>query len=354
MRIAVDAMGGDFAPQAIVEGAFLAARDHGIKVILVGDEDQVSKELSKYPTSKLPILIHHAPHVVAMHDSPSTVLRRMKDTSIKVAIELAQKGEASAVVSAGNSGAAMALAMYLFKTLEGVDRPAIATIHPTLTGNTILIDSGGNVDCRPLHLVQFALMGDAYAKYILKTKEPRIGLLSNGEEEGKGNELTREVHKILSNLRLNYIGYVEGRDLNSGKVDVIVCDGFVGNVALKISEGLWETIHNILKWEAQDNLRARVAYFFMKRVIRRLQKRFDYSEYGGAPLLGVNGNCVISHGSSNAKAIKNAILLASNLAQNKINEHLLEELKEKEDWLRLNPIQNGKVQDRISKFPSSK
>ena len=333
MKIAVDAMGGDFAPQSIVEGAYLAAKEHGVKVVLVGDEDQVSRELSRYPTSKLPIYIHHTPHVVAMHDSPSMVLRRMKESSIKVAIDLEKAGEVSGVVSAGNSGAAMALAMFIFKKLEGVDRPAIATIHPALKGSTILIDSGGNVDCKPSHLVQFALMGDAYAKYMLGEKEPRIGLLSNGEEEGKGNELTREAHELLSGIDINYIGYVEGRALNSGEVDVIVCDGFVGNVALKISEGLWETIHNILKWEAQDNLRARIAYFFMRRAIRRLEKRFDYSEYGGAPLIGVNGNCVICHGASNAKAIMNAILLASSLAKNKLNEHLIQELKEKQDLL---------------------
>ena len=335
MKIAVDAMGGDFAPQSIVEGAFLAAKNHGIRVILVGDEDQVSKELTKYPTSKLPIFVQHASHVVAMHDSPSLVIRKMKDTSIKVAIELAKEGEASGIVSAGNSGAAMALGMYIFKKLEGVDRPAIATTHPTLKGSTVLIDSGGNVDCKSFHLVQFAMMGDVYAKYILGTKEPRIGVLSNGEEEGKGNELTREVHDILSKIDMNYIGYVEGRDLNSGEVDVIVCDGFVGNVALKISEGLWETISAIFKWEARDNIRAKVAYFLMKRAMRRLEKRLDYSEYGGAPLLGVNGNLVISHGASNAKAIMNAILLASDLAKNRLNEHLIEELKEKKDLLRL-------------------
>jgi phosphate acyltransferase len=331
MKIAVDAMGGDYAPQTIVEGAYLAAKKHGIKIVLVGDEDAVSKELSKYATSKLPIHIHHAPHVVAMHDSPSLVVRRMKETSIKVAIDLAKEGAVSGVVSAGNSGAAMAVAMVLFRKLEGVERPAIATIHPAMKGSTVLIDSGGNVDCKAFHLVQFAVMGDAYAKSILRKAEPRIGLLSNGEEEGKGNDLTREVHEILSKTDLNYIGYVEGRDLNSGAVDVIACDGFVGNVVLKTSEGLWETIRDILKWEAQDNLRAKVAYFLMGRAMRRLEKKMDYSEYGGAPLLGVNGNCVICHGASNSKAIMNAILLASNLAENRLNEHLKKELLENQD-----------------------
>ncbi len=347
MKIAVDAMGGDFAPQNIVEGAFRAVKEYGVKVVLVGDEDEVSRELSKYPTSKLPIYIHHAPYVVAMHDSPSAVIRRMKDTSIKVALDLEKEGQVNGVVSAGNSGAAMALAMYIFKKLEGVERPAIATVHPTTKGNTVLIDSGGNVDCKPFHLVQFAMMGDAYAKYILGKEEPRIGVLSNGEEEGKGNELTREVHSILSETDLNYVGYVEGRDLNNGEVDVIVCDGFVGNVALKISEGLWETIHAILKWEARDNIRAKVAYFLMKRAIRRLEKRLDYSEYGGAPLLGVNGNCVICHGSSNAKAIMNAVQLASNLAQNRLNEHVIEMLQDKQDLLRMGQRRQEKTNGSV-------
>jgi glycerol-3-phosphate acyltransferase PlsX len=347
MKIAVDAMGGDFAPHAIVEGAFWASKRYGTKVVLVGDEDQVSKELSKYPTSKLPIYIHHAPHVVAMHDSPSLVIRKMKETSIKVALDLAKEGQVNGVVSAGNSGAAMALAMYIFKKSEGVDRPAISTIHPTPKGSTILIDSGGNVDCKPSHLVQFAIMGDAYAKYIMRKEEPRIGILSNGEEEGKGNELTREVHEVLSKTDLNYIGYVEGQDLNNGVVDVIVCDGFVGNVVLKISEGLWETISGILKWEAKDNIRAKVAYFLMKRAMRRLEKKMDYSEHGGAPLLGINGNCVISHGHSNAKAIMNAILLASSLAKNKLNEHLAQEIKEKQELLRLGQKRPEKIIETI-------
>jgi glycerol-3-phosphate acyltransferase PlsX len=347
LKIAVDAMGGDFAPQPIVEGAVWASKEYGVKVILVGDEDQVGKELSKYPTSKLPIFVHHAPHVVAMHDSPSVVLRKMKDTSLKVAIDLAKEGQAQGVVSAGNSGAAMALAMYIFRNLEGVDRPAIATIHPTTKGSTVLIDSGGNVDCKPFHLAQFAIMGDAYAKYILGKAEPKIGVLSNGEEEGKGNKLTREAHDILLESGMNYIGYVEGRDLNSGEVDVIVCDGFVGNVALKISEGLWETIHAILKGEAKNNIRAGVAYFLMRRAIRRLEKRLLSSEYGGAPLLGIDGNCVISHGVSDAKAIMNAILLASNLAKNRLNEHLIQEIEEKQHFLHLGQKGQEKINESV-------
>jgi len=310
MKIAVDAMGGDFAPQLIVEGAVLAAKKYGVKVVLVGDEDQVSKELSRYPTSKLPIYIHHAPFVVAMHDSPSTVIRRMKDTSIKVAFDLASEGQVNGVVSAGNSGAAMALAMYILKKLEGVERPAIATIHPTTKGSTVLIDSGGNVDCKPFHLVQFAMMGDAYAKYILGKEEPRIGVLSNGEEEGKGNELTREVHDILSETDLNYVGYVEGRDLNSGEVDVIVCDGFVGNIILKFGESVPKLLKHLLQQTAKKNFFDKLKIAFSKGSLRKALKVLDYQEYGGVPLLGVNGISIIGHGSSTPKAIKNMVLLA--------------------------------------------
>ena len=246
----------------------------------------------------------------------------------------------------------MALAMFLFRKLEGVDRPAIVTIHPTPKRGTVLIDSGGNVDCKPSHLVQFAIMGDAYGKTILGIKEPRIGVLSNGEEEGKGNELTREVHDLLLQTQLNYIGYVEGRDLNRGSVDIIVCDGFVGNVALKISEGLWETIHGFLKWEAQDNLRAKVAYFLMGRAMRRLEKKVDYTEQGGAPLLGINGNCVICHGSSNGKAMMNAIVLAANLANNKLNEHLIQEMKDNYQLLRLGQRNQDRGKEKTTPNPT--
>ena len=334
MKVAVDAMGGDTAPQATVEGAYLASKEHGVRVVLVGDEDQISKELSKYPTSKLPVFIHHAPHVVAMHDSPSLVIRRMKETSIKVAIDLAKEGQVNGVVSAGNSGAAMALAMVLFKKLEGVERPAIATVHPATKGSTILIDSGGNVDCKPLHLVQFAMMGDAYAKYILGKEEPRIGVLSNGEEEGKGNDLTRDVHEILSATDLNYVGYVEGRDLNSGTVDVIVCDGFVGNVALKISEGVAEAITTFLKDRIRKSFRNKLGYLLLSNVLKELARTVDYSEYGGAPILGCEGATIICHGKSNEKAIKNAIGQAKELAGTKVPQHMMESMPKHLDYVK--------------------
>jgi len=243
--------------------------------------------------------------------------------------------------------------LHTLRRIRGVKRPALTTILPMPAGRVVTIDIGANADCRPSHLLQFAHLGSTYARHILGIEQPRIGLLSNGEEEGKGTELTREVHEVLSQTNLNYIGYVEGRHLNSGSVDVIVCDGFVGNVALKISEGLWETIHTILKWEAQDNLRAKVAYFLMGRVMRRLEKKVDYSEFGGAPLLGVNGNCVISHGHSNAKAIMNAILLAENLAKNKLNEHVIQELRENQDLLRLGQKNLEKTKNSIKTVQNS-
>jgi glycerol-3-phosphate acyltransferase PlsX len=331
MKIAVDAMGGDFAPQTIVEGAFLAAKHHGMRVVLVGDEDQVGKELAKYPTSKLPLYVHHAPHVVAMHDSPSTVIRRMKDTSIKVAMDLAKEGQVDGVVTAGNSGAAMVI----LRNMEGVDRPAIATLHPTIREPSILIDSGGNVDCKPYHLVQFAIMGDVYARHVFGRKNPRIGVVSNGEEEGKGTDLTREAHEILKTTGLNYAGYVEGHGLNSGEVDVVVTDGFTGNVALKLSEGLGEMLKTLLQMEIRKSVRAKMGFALLRPAFENVLKRVDYSEYGGAPLLGINGNCVISHGASNGKAIKNAILLAVNMAKQRVNEVLRQNLLEKQDLLRM-------------------
>ena len=252
----------------------------------------------------------------------------MKDTSIKVAFDLAKGGEANGVVSAGNSGAAMGLAMYILRKLEGVERPAIATIHPTTKGSTVLIDSGGNVDCKPIHLVQFAMMGDAYAKYILGKETPRIGVLSNGEEEGKGNELTREVHDMLSETDLNYVGYVEGRDLNNGEVDVIVCDGFVGNVVLKLSEGLAEAAAAMLKEEIVKSWVSKLGYLFVRGAFRRFRKIVDYAEYGGAPLLGINGVGMICHGGSNTKAIKNAIRFAHDYAKSGVTERVAEKLSE--------------------------
>jgi len=347
MQIAVDAMGGEHAPYAIVAGAIMAARDHGAKVILVGDEERVYGALEKHDTSGLPLSVYHAPHVVGMHESPSVAVRQNQDSSIKVALSLVKDGEADAAVSAGNSGAAMAFAMFILKKLEGVERPAIATFHPTAEGTSILLDAGGNVDCKPVHLIQFAIMGSVYAKLLLGKQSPRIGLLSNGTEEGKGNELTRKTHAILKQTRLNYTGYVEGRDICNGNADVIVCDGFVGNVALKTSEGLAEVIGAILKSEIKKSLRARLGYLLIKKAFANLEKRVDYSEYGGAPLLGINGICLICHGSSSAKAIMNAVLLGQKLAEGGFNQQLVDELGKRRELLKVGQKNVMKILDQI-------
>jgi glycerol-3-phosphate acyltransferase PlsX len=345
MQIALDAMGGEQAPHATVEGAVMAARNRGARIILVGDEEHVYRELEKHDTSGLSLSVYHAPNVVGMHESPALAVRQNRDSSIKVALGLVKEGEADAVVSAGNSGAAMAFAMFVLKKLEGVERPAIATLHPTPTGVTILVDAGGNVDCKPLHLIQFAIMGSVYAKLLLGKESPRIGLLSNGAEEGKGNELTRESHAILKRTGLNYTGYVEGRDIYNGNADVVVCDGFVGNVALKISEGLADAIGTILRDEIEKSLRAKLGYLLIKEAFANLEKRVDYSEYGGAPLLGINGICLISHGSSSAKAIMNAVLLGVKLAERGFNQLLEEELGERRELLKVGHV--TKILDQI-------
>jgi glycerol-3-phosphate acyltransferase PlsX len=336
MKVAVDAMGGDHAPEAIVEGALLAAKKLEIdEVILVGDRLLIEKEMAKHPLLKgIPVAIVHTPHAVPMHESPSRVLRAKHDTSISVAIDLMKDGKCDAVVTAGNSGAAMAISMWKLKKLEGVERPALAGVHPTLNGTSIIIDVGGNVDCKPIHLVQFAIMGEIYARFILHKERPLVGLLSNGSEEGKGNELTKRVHAILKQSSLNYIGNVEGRDISSGIVDVIVCDGFVGNVALKSSEGIAESMTAMLRAATRRSLWARIGYFFMRQVQENIKRRIDYSEYGGVPLLGINGICFICHGHSSPKAIKNAIGAASEYARNNINRLLIKALRESQDLKR--------------------
>lgn len=327
MKIAVDAMGGDFAPQAVVEGSIQAARELNIPIILVGDKDRVEAELKKHNATDPNITVRHASEIVEMDESPTQAIRKKKDSSLKVCFDLVKSGQASAVVSAGNSGAAMAAGIFLFRKIKGVDRPAIAVSVPTMKDPAIILDVGGNVDCKPNHLVQFAVMGDVYARYILKKERPRIGLLSNGEEEGKGNELTRETHTLIKKTGLNYIGYVEGRDIYRGEVDVVVTDGFVGNVVLKLSEGLVEAVTTMLKNEIMASVPSKIGYLLSKGAFQKLKKKIDYAEYGGAPLLGIDGTCFISHGRSNPKAIKNAIIRAYEFAKGGVNAHLMEEIQ---------------------------
>jgi len=328
MRVAVDAMGGDNAPVVEVEGAVAAAREFGIPVTLVGDTDRLRQELAQYDTKGLNIDLKHASEVVGMHDSASDAVRKKKDSSIRVAFELVKEGLADAVVSAGNSGATMAAGMFVLKRLKGIERPAIAQIFPTLRGTTLVLDVGGNVDCKPLHLVQFAIMGEVYARYAMGAEKPTIGLLSNGEEESKGNELTRETHAILKETSLDYYGYVEGRDIFNGTVDVIVCDGFVGNVVLKLSEGLAEAVGKMLKHEIKQSLLSKVGYLLSLKAFNNFKKKVDYAEYGGAPLLGIEGVGMICHGGSNTKAIKNAIRFAHEYAQKRINQKMADKLEE--------------------------
>lgn len=349
MKIAVDAMGGDNAPQEIVAGAVDAAREYNIHVILVGYRERIEHELKKYRIKNLPIYIQHASEVVSMDDSPSKALRRKKKSSMKVGIDLVRDGRAQGVISAGNSGAAMALAMFTLKKLENIDRPAIVTNLPTVKGSTVILDVGGNVDCKPLHLAQFAIMGSVYATYILGKSVPKVGLLSNGEESSKGNELTRETDALLKKSSLNYVGYIEGGDIFPGDIDVIVCDGFVGNIVLKTSEGLALAMTEILKQELSATLKSKVGALLSKDALLRLKAKIDYKEYGGAPLLGVNGNCFICHGSSCRKAIKNAIRLSAEFAKQRVNDHLVTEIGRNEEIQKLLPKKKiwNQIKERI-------
>ncbi len=326
MKIAVDAMGGDFAPAVVVEGAIRAAKEFGIHSILVGDKDKVMAELKKHGCVDSRITVRHASEVVGMDESPAQAIRRKKDSSLRVCFDLVNNGEAAAVVSAGNSGAAMAAGIFLFKKIKGVDRPAIAVSVPTMKGQTVLLDVGGNVDCKPMHLAQFAIMGETYARYALKKESPRVGLLSNGEEEAKGNELTKAANLLLKKMSLNYIGNIEGRDIYRGDVDVVVADGFVGNVVLKLSEGLMEAIISMLREEIMSSVPSKIGYMLARGAFTNLKKKIDYAEYGGAPLIGVDGVCIISHGRSNPKAMKNAILRARECVSARLNDHLRDAL----------------------------
>jgi len=312
-------MGGDHAPLAVVRGVEAAVAEHVADIVLVGDEKVISPLLK----SRSNIEIVHTPVVVTMDDSPSIALRRKRDSSMNKAFTLVKEGKVDGVVSAGNSGAAMAFAIFTLGRIPGVERPAILTVHPNVLGSlSALLDAGGNVDCRPSHLVQFALMGDVFAKRILAIETPRIGLLSNGEEETKGNELTRETHALLKTLHLNYGGYVEGNDLYNGKTDVVVTDGFVGNVALKVSEGIAELMVAFLKERVGKSMKSKMGYLLLSDVFKALAKTCDYSEYGGMPLVGVDGVCIICHGKSNERALKNAVIQARGFVGKNLNGHI--------------------------------
>ncbi|HEV2305420.1 MAG TPA: phosphate acyltransferase PlsX [Candidatus Acidoferrales bacterium] len=325
--IALDAMGGDHAPRAEVEGAVLAARQYGVRVVLIGLESKVRAELNRHATRGLPIEIVHATEVITMEDSPSLAFRKKRDSSVHVGAKMVRQGQADALVSAGNTGAVMAIARFVLGTLPSVDRPALAAAFPNAKGGaSVLLDVGANVDSKPEQIEQFAIMGEIYYRTIFGTKRPRVGVLSIGEEEMKGNELTREASNLLKQTSLNFIGNVEGKDFFKGDVDVIVCDGFIGNIVLKISEGLVEHVGGMLKKALKSSLSAQMGYVLSRRAFGDFRKKIDYSEYGGVPLLGVRGITVIGHGRSNSNAIKNAIRVAAELCRAQANEKIEQEL----------------------------
>ncbi len=328
MRVALDAMGGDYAPSVNIAGAVETVNEHDdIDVILVGNEAIIERELQSRRFRSAHISVRHASQVIEMHDSSTAALRKKKDSSIRIGIELVKSGKADAFVSAGHSGVVMATSLLLLGRSEGVDRPAIATIMPTLKDTFILVDAGANVDSKPENLLQFALMGNTYCQLVLNKTSPKVRRRSIGEEDTKGNELTKEAFKLLRGTQLNFIGNIEGKDIFTGKADVVVCDGFIGNIALKISEGLAETIIKMLKREITSVSTGRVGYLLMKPAIRNFKKRTDYDEYGGAPLLGINGSCIISHGRSTSKAIKNALRVAADYSRKRVFEAISTDIK---------------------------
>ncbi len=328
MKIALDAMGGDFAPEVTVAGALDAVAEYGIEVLLVGNEARILSVLKDKKGISPKISVVHASETVEMHEKTSAALRKKKDSSIRRAVELVKKGEADAVVSAGHSGVVMATSLFVLGKLQHVDRPAIATIMPSLTGNFLLIDAGANVDCNPINLLQFGYMGDAYYRAIFNHDNPRVAILSIGEEDSKGNELTRDAFKYMKNAQFNFIGNIEGKDIFQGGAEVIVCDGFIGNIALKVSEGVAEMILKMLKMEIANLRTGKLGYLLIKPALRNFKKRTDYSEYGGAPLLGINGTSIISHGRSSAKAIKNALWVAAEMASKGVVKTISQSLKD--------------------------
>jgi glycerol-3-phosphate acyltransferase PlsX len=308
-------MGGDHAPAAIVDGAVSAARHLDVHVMLVGATERLEAALAGHADWRtLPIQVVEAPDVIGMADPPAATLRRKPGASIRVAADLVARGDAAALVSAGHTGATVMAAYAAFGMIPGVDRPALATTIPTRGRPAVLLDAGASVECRPQHLLQFAVMGDVYARLALGIERPRIGLLSIGEVETKGNELTRDAHRLLKASVLNFIGNVEGREIYSGVADVIVCDGFTGNVVLKTSEGLVDTVEALLGEELQGTFSSQVGYLLSRRAFRRFRRRVDYSEYGGAPLLGVAGLAIVGHGRSSLKAVRNAVAMAARFA----------------------------------------
>ncbi len=331
VRVALDAMGGDHAPAEIVSGAVQAAREYSIGIYLVGREEAIQAELAKHDTTGLDLPIIHTDEAIEMDEHPAMAVRTKKNSSITLALQLVRDGKALGAVSAGNSGAMMAASLLTLKRLPGVERAALGGIIPTAKGPCLVIDLGANTDCKPEYLQQFALMGSIYMERIMNTPSPRVGLLANGEEESKGNQLVVETHKLLKansqTMGIHFAGNVEGRDIFAGETDVVVCDGFVGNVVLKLSEGLAEAMLGMIREQMTSSLPNKLAAAVLKPGLRKVFKRIDYAEYGGIPLLGVNGSAIIAHGRSNAKAIKNALRVARQTAASGVASAIAEDLK---------------------------
>jgi glycerol-3-phosphate acyltransferase PlsX len=325
--IAVDAMGGDTAPGLVVDGALAAARHLDLGVVLVGPASRLETQIERRSgVDPARVRVVDATDVVGMSESPAAALRRKPNASIKLAAELVARGEAAALFSAGHTGATVMAAYGAFGMLAGADRPALAATIPTRGRPAVLLDVGASVECRPAHLLQFAVMGSVYARVAFATERPRVGLLSIGEEETKGNDLTREAHRLLKSAPIDFIGNIEARDVYSGAADVIVCDGFTGNVALKISEGLVETIEGLLREELSSTMTMRVGSLLTQRAMRHFRRRVDYSEYGGAPLLGVAGITIVGHGRSSAKAVRNAVAMAWRFASGQLIQRVEREI----------------------------
>jgi len=324
MKIVVDAMGGDYAPEVVIKGTLAAVKEYGAEVVLVGDEAKINLLLKKARYCGPNITVVHAPETIQMSEHAALSVRRKRNSSIVIGVNLVKEGKAAAFFSAGNTGAVVCAATLGLGLISGVERPGIAIVTPTLKGTSLIIDVGANIDPKPTQLLQYGIMGDVYSRTILNKTNPSVGLLNIGEEEAKGTEFIRETHELLQKSKLNFVGNVEGKDLFTGKVDIIVCDGFVGNVALKVSESAAEAMQVFLKRYLLSNPLGKIGLLFLLPSLKRFKRELDYSEYGGAPLLGVNGVTIIGHGRSNVKAIKNAIRVAKEEVERKFNEKVLE------------------------------
>ncbi|MEC7888130.1 MAG: phosphate acyltransferase PlsX [SAR324 cluster bacterium] len=345
MAIAVDAMGGDRPLTVQVESAVKAVKDFGIEVIIVGAGAQINEQLKQYSYDQQKVRVVNSTEIVEMNESPATALRQKKDSSIRVAIDLVKAGEADAVISAGNTGASMAIAKFVLKSVEGIERPAIASLMPSVHHSHpfVLLDIGANTDCKPLYLFQFALMGDAYARTYLHLDNPRVALLNVGEEEGKGYLDLKETFDLLKQSTLNFAGNIEGKSMFRDRVDVVVCDGFIGNIALKVAEGTFDFVRSILREEVQSSWLSKLGYLAMKGPFRQLRKRADYTEVGGAPLLGVNGVVIICHGSSKVHTLRNAIKHAQECAEQKLNDKIAVEVAENLEVIKQAKKMNGET-----------